>query len=181
MRVAVFLADGFEECEALIVVDILRRAGIETIIASVTKKIEVVSSRHIIVKSDCLAEEIEYDTVDMIVLPGGRRGTAILSDSSLVKEKCAEFAENKYIAAICAAPSILAGMGLVKKAAVHPDFIDKMGDTEVIDQSVVIDRNIITGQGLGAAFEFSFKLVDILVGNEKSDGIKKAICFNYAF
>ena len=75
MKAVVFLADGFEECEALIVVDILRRAGIETVMASVMEQLEVDSSRHIIIKADVLARELDYSATELIVLPGGRRGT----------------------------------------------------------------------------------------------------------
>ena len=126
MKAIVFLADGFEECEGLIAVDILRRAGVETIMASAMEGLQIDSSRHIKVMADVMAADVDYNTVDMIVLPGGRLGTENLGANDLVVEKCREFAANKakYLAAICAAPSLPASLGLLegKKATCHPDF-----------------------------------------------------------
>jgi len=113
----------------------------------------------------------------MIVLPGGRTGTEGLAASEIVKNKCVEFAKAKYVAAICAAPSILAELRLLKKATVHPDFVSKMSDVEVIDDSVVVDGNIITGQGLGATIPFALELVRTLVSEEKTEQIRTAICY----
>lgn len=179
MKAVVLLADGFEECEALIVVDILRRAGVKTIMASVAGKIDVDSSRHIIVKADSLADEVDYKDIDLIFLPGGRLGTDNLEKSELVKAKCGEFAETKMVAAICAAPSILAGLGFLegKEATCHPDYEDKMCGTVLTHESVAVSENIITGQGLGATFDLAFKLVEMLVGDEKVQQIKTAICY----
>lgn len=175
--VIVFLADGFEECEGLLAVDLLRRAGLSVVMASIMGRRDVKSSREILIRADALAENVDYDKAQMIVLPGGRTGTGNLRKSELVKEKCIEFSKDRYVAAICAAPSIPASLGLMKKAAVHPDFKDQMSRTEVLNEPVVVDGNVITGQGLGAAMDFSFKLIDLLVGNDKSEQIKKAICY----
>lgn len=177
--VVVFLADGFEECEALLVIDLLRRAGLKTVMASVTGKKTVKSSRYIPIVADTLAESIDYTDVKMIVLPGGRLGTENLGKCDFIKEKCIEFAKNKRIAAVCAAPSILARLGLLncRKATCHPDFKDKMNKAIVIDDSVVIDDNIITGQGLGATIPFALKIIEDLVGSEKAKKISKDICY----
>ena len=88
MKAIVFLADGFEECEGLITVDILRRAGVETIMASAMDGLQIDSSRHIKVMADVMAADVDYDTVDLIVLPGGRLGTENLGANELVVEKC---------------------------------------------------------------------------------------------
>lgn len=179
MKAIVFLADGFEECEGLIAVDILRRAGVETIMASAMDGLLIDSSRHIKVQADVMAADVDYDTVDLIVLPGGRLGTENLGANELVVEKCKEFAANKLAAAICAAPSLFAALGLLegKKATCHPDFEGVMQGAELTGESVVVDGNIITGQGLGASFDFSFELVKILVGEEMVEQIKKGICY----
>lgn len=179
MKAIVFLADGFEECEGLIVVDILRRAGIETVMASAMEGLQIDSSRHIKVQADVMAADVDYDTVDLIVLPGGRLGTENLGANSLVVEKCREFAAEKHLAAICAAPSLLADLGLLegKKATCHPDFEGQMKGAVLTGGSVVADGNIITGQGLGASFDFAFELVKILVGEEIVEQIKRAICY----
>ncbi len=175
--VVVFLADGFEECEGLLVVDLLRRARLKVIMASIMGRRYVKSSREILIQVDCLAENVEYDKAQLIILPGGRIGIEKLRESKLVKEKCREFAENKYVAAVCSAPTILAGLGLMEKATVHPDFKDSMESVEVLDESVVVDDNIITGQGLGATIPFALELVKILVDEEVADRIAKTICF----
>lgn len=180
MKAVVFLADGFEECEALIVVDILRRAGIETVMASVTGTVTVDSSRHVKVAADSLAHEIDYESVDIIILPGGRLGTENLQKSQFVLDKCKIFSKTKIIAAICAAPSILASLGLVdnRNVTCHPDYEQHMGKARVTGKRVTIDKNIITGQGLGASFEFAFTIVEILRSREDVDAIKDAICYS---
>lgn len=179
MKAVVFLADGFEECEGLLVVDILRRAGIETVMVSVAERLEVDSSRHIIIRADAVAADVDYATVDLIVLPGGRLGTENLRSVPIVQESVKAFAKDKMVAAVCAAPSILAELGLLngKKATVHPDYAEKMPGAKVMDESVVVDGNIVTGQGLGATIPFALELVKILVGSDEADRIKKAICY----
>lgn len=185
MKAIVFLADGFEECEGLITVDILRRAGVETLMASAMDGLQIDSSRHIKVQADVMAADVDYDSVDLIVLPGGRLGTENLGANATVAEQCRAFAAKgkectpaKYLAAICAAPSLLAALGLLegKRATCHPDFEGVMRGAELTGESVVTDGNIITGQGLGASFDFSFELVRILAGEETVQQIKKAIC-----
>ena len=181
MKAVVFLADGFEECEALIVVDILRRAGVETVMASAMDSLTVDSSRHVRVLADVFADSVDYDTTDLIFLPGGRLGTENLGANQTVTDKCREFAAGKLLAAICAAPSLLASLGLLegKRATCHPDFEGQMAGAVLTGDSVTLDGNIITGQGLGASFDFAFELVKILVGDEKAEGIRKAICYRY--
>lgn len=177
--VVVFLADGFEECEGLLVVDLLRRAGLKVIMASVMGRRDVRSSREILIHADCLAENVVYDRARMVVLPGGRLGTEILSGSELVRQQCRAFAADRYVAAVCAAPSILAELGLTdgKRATVHPDYEAKMGNAIVTGESVTADGNMVTGQGLGATISFALELVKQLVGEEAAQGIAKAICF----
>ena len=179
MKAVVFLADGFEECEALIVVDILRRAGIETVMVSIGKQLEVESSRHIKVQADAMAGDVDYESADLVFLPGGRLGTENLGRNDIVLKNCREFAEKKYIAAICAAPSIFAKLKLLegKKATCHPDYEDQMGGAILTNDSVTVDGNIITGQGLGDTFEFAFKLVELFSGDSKEKQIKSAICY----
>ena len=179
MKAIVFLADGFEECEGLIAVDILRRAGVETVMASVMGRLEVESSRRIKIKADKLAEDVDYQSAAVLILPGGRLGTENLAKSVIVTEQCRAFAKSRIIAAICAAPSVFAGLGLLegKKATCHPDFEGHMAGALLTGESVTADGGIITGQGLGASFEFAFAIVKLLVGEEKVRQLKKAICY----
>ena len=169
--------DGFEESEGLIVVDLLRRAGLNVIMASVMGRRDVKSSREVLIRADCLAENTDFNKAQLLVLPGGRIGTQNLGKSDLVREQCLSFAKDRMVAAICAAPTILASLGLMKKATVHPDFMNDMNEVEIIDEPVVVDGNIITGQGLGATIPFALKIVETIVGTGTSDKIKKAICY----
>lgn len=166
--VVLFLAEGFEECEALLVVDLLRRAGINIVMASITNKRTVVSSRNIPIVADTLANAVDYSKVKMIVLPGGRLGVDNLNKNEFVIQKCLEFAKDKKIAAICAAPSILAKLGLLngKKATCHPDYKNKMSGAIVTNEKVTIDGNIITGYSLGCCFDFAFKIIKELNGTD---------------
>lgn len=176
----VFLADGFEECEALLTVDILRRANVKVATASIMGRLDVKSSREIMVRADCLAENVDYEKQEMIILPGGRTGTFNLGRNDLVKEKCAEFVhKHKFVAAVCAAPSILASLGLInnKMITIHPDFKDKAFGAKLIDKPVVRDDNIITGKALGATIPFALELAEVLTDKETATRIGKAICY----
>ena len=180
-RAVVFMADGLEECEGLITVDILRRAGVEVIMASIMGRIPISSSREIVIMADALAEDVDYDTVDLIVLPGGRIGTENLGASELVRAKCVEFAadKRKRVAAICAAPSVLAGLGLLdgKRATCHPDFEGAMAGAKLTGEGCVVDGNITTGQGLGATFDFALSLAADLAGEKTAKKIRGGICY----
>ena len=180
-KAIVLLADGFEECEGLIVVDILRRAGIDTQMVSVKEDTAVESSRGITILADMPLCDADFDSADMLILPGGRTGTENLSGSETVREQCVRFAGDRYLAAICAAPSLLAEIGLLngRKATCHPDFEGVMDGAFLTHDSVAADGNIITGQGLGASFDFAFTLAAILAGDDKVMQVKKAVCWKY--
>ena len=178
-KAIVFLADGLEECEGLLVVDILRRGGVEVTTASVNGSTKVVSSHGITLFADTPAEDADYESADLLVLPGGKKGTENLAASAFVRQRCAEFAAGKKVAAICAAPSILASIGLLKgkKATVHPQFEDKMPDACLTHLPVTVAGNITTGQALGAAIPFALELLRQLEGEEKVARVRKGICF----
>lgn len=178
-EVVVFFADGVEECEGLLIVDLLRRAGLKVVMASIMGRKTVYSSRNIGIQTEALAGAVDYSQANIIILPGGRKGTENLGKNDLVKEKCVEFSNDKKVAAVCAAPSILANLGLLKdkKVTCHPDYECKMKDAIVTHESVTVDGNIITGQGLGATILFTLKIIEELVGLENVDKIKKDICY----
>ena len=178
-KAIVFFADGFEECEGLLVVDLLRRAGVEVTTASINGSTKIVSSHGITLFSDVIAEDADYESADIVILPGGLKGTENLAASAFVKQKCLEFAGKKKVAAICAAPSILASLGLLegKKATVHPNFEDKMSGAELTHAQVSVDGNITTGQALGAAIPFALELIRQLAGEDKVAKVRKGICF----
>ena len=153
-KAVVFFAEGTEECEALLVVDLLRRAKVEVTVASASGSREIVSSHKVHITADALAEEVDYSDVDMVVLPGGIPGTPNLAANKTVTDTCVSFAKSgKKVAAICAAPSVLASLGLLegRKATAHAGFQDKLAGAEVLDTEVVVDGNITTSYGLGGA------------------------------
>ena len=150
-KAVVFFAEGTEECEALLVVDLLRRAKVEVTIASATGNRAITSSHKVHITADALAEDIDYSDVDMVVLPGGIPGTPHLAANKTVTDTCVSFAQaGKKVAAICAAPSVLAQLGLLegRKATAHAGFQDQLAGAEVLDAEVVVDGNITTSYGL---------------------------------
>lgn len=169
--VYVFLADGFEEVEALSVVDCLRRAGVDTITVGIGSEY-IKGSHNITVKADITdSEAVCSPDLNMIVLPGGMPGTLNLEKSGTVQNIIKFCADNeKYLAAICAAPSIYGHMGLLKgkKAVCYPGFEKDLSGAEVLYDRVCVSGNIITSRGPGTALEFGLKLVEILVSAEVS-------------
>lgn len=172
--VYVFLANGFEEIEALATVDILRRAEIPVTTVGVGSK-TVTGSHQISVVADLTDAEFVYDGgVEMVVLPGGMPGTLELEKSVCVNSAVDRAdSEGKYIAAICAAPSILGHKGLLrgKKACCYPGFEDQLIQATVVNDRVVHDGNIITSRGAGTVYEFASKLVELLRDKETADKV----------
>ena len=169
--VYVFLADGFEVTEALAPVDILRRAGVEVMTVGVTGK-TVVSSHKIPVIADITKDEIVLDNeLEMAVLPGGMPGADNLEADETVQKAIDFCAENdRYVAAICAAPKILGHKGLLsgRKATCFPGFEQDLSGAEITGELAVIDGKFITGKGAGAALDFGFALVAALFGEDKA-------------
>lgn len=179
-KAGVFLAEGFEEIEGLTVVDILRRAGVETVMISITGQKEVHGSHKIGVLADCLYEEVEFSELDGIVLPGGMPGTTNLGNHSGVNEAVKSFAENgKLVAAICAAPSVLGQAGILegKKAACYPGFEDKLTGAEVVYEEVAEAGNVITSRGMGTAILFGLRLTAYLVSEQKAKELAEGIIY----
>ncbi|OUN33216.1 MULTISPECIES: DJ-1 family glyoxalase III [unclassified Faecalibacterium] len=182
-KAVVFFAEGTEECEALLVVDLLRRGKIEVVVASASGSLTVTGSHKVTITADALAEDVDYSDVDLVVLPGGIPGTPNLAANSTVTSTVKAFAEaGKKVAAICAAPSILADLGLLegKKATSHFTFQDKLTGAVVLDQEVVVDGNITTSYGLGGAIPFGLELVRQLVGPDEAARVQKAIAYKHS-
>lgn len=179
-KVCIFLATGFEECEALLVVDMLRRAKIEAVTASITGERTVVSSHNVPVVADALAEELDLAGFDVLVLPGGVPGTPNLKASKLVCDALtAQYNAGKRVAAICAAPSVLASLGMLegKPACVHQCFRDQMAGAVLQDELVVTSGNVTTACGLGAGIAFGLELVRLLADDAAADQIAHAISY----
>lgn len=180
--VYLFLAEGFEEIEAIAVVDILRRADVTVNTVSISDKKEVTAAHGVTVLADILIDEVDLKRADMLVLPGGMPGTRNLANSDkLIKIIQDAEAQDKYITAICAAPTVLAKAGVLKgkKAICYPGFEAELSDAVIHDDLVVRDGKIITSKGPGTAMLFGYALVDILKGNLESDAIRKAMIFDW--
>ncbi|MGL4363402.1 MAG: DJ-1 family glyoxalase III [Cellulosilyticaceae bacterium] len=180
MKVVVFFGTGYEEVEALAVVDVLRRGGVETVMAGVTDQ-EVCSARNICIKMDTCAEQINYDEVDMLVIPGGLPGVHNVFASDFIKEKVQAFKKaGKWVAAICAGPGVLGKWGVLEneKATCYPGFEKELLGATHTGERVVVSNNVVTGIGAGASFEFALKLLEIAEDKEKSEQIKKAMLIN---
>lgn len=179
-KVCVFLADGFEEIEGLTVVDILRRAGVETETVSVMGRKQINGAHGIIVEADKVFEEADIAGADMLVMPGGMPGTLNLKAHEGLRKQILSFnSRGKYLAAICAAPTVLSELGLLKekKACAYPSFEEELDCGEVLKVPTVTDGNITTGRGMGAAIPFALRLTAILCGDEKAEEIRKSVVY----
>lgn len=178
IMVYAFLADGFEEVEALMVVDILRRAGIETVTVSVSDNYEVKSSHNIVVRADDLIKDVDFDKAELIFLPGGIPGTPNLAACETLVANIKEFNnKGKRLAAICAAPSILGELGILegKVVSCYPGYEDSLKGATYKREKVITDGNITTARGLGAAIDMGLELVTILKSKEEADSIAEKI------
>ncbi len=181
-QVALFFANGTEECEALLVVDLLRRAGANVKIVSITNDLMVTSSHDVIIKADCFLKDVNFAEIDMLVLPGGMPGTSNLANCEELLNGIKICEKNgKKLAAICAAPSVFATLGLLqnKNATAHAAFKDKLCNAIVHDAEVVVDGNITTSYGLGGAIPFALELVRQLYDLNTAENIAKAIAYKH--
>jgi 4-methyl-5(b-hydroxyethyl)-thiazole monophosphate biosynthesis len=171
-----FLAEGFEEVEALAPLDLIRRAGLEIKTVGVGSK-TVVGSHGIPVVADMTADELSDDAPDMVILPGGMPGTKNLDASETVHKAIADAVRNDaYVCAICAAPMILGKLGLVRgrTAVCYPGFEKYLDGATVSDKKVVRDGKIITAKGMGAAVEFGLAIVEALRDAKTADDLATA-------
>ena len=177
-KVYVFFANGFEEIEALTVVDMLRRAEVETVMVSIMPEKTVLGAHNIPVVADGLFEDYNYSDGDMLVLPGGMPGTTHLLEHEELRQVLFAYKEaGKYLAAICAAPSVYGRNGMLagKKATCYPGFEEELQGAVVSPERVVTDGQFITSRGLGTAIDFSLELIRLLKGQEAADAVAAAI------
>ena len=175
--IAVLLADGFEEIEALTPVDVLRRAGLDVKTVAVGSKIAV-GSHGIPVVCDITADEVTVDEVSTVIFPGGMPGSLNL-DASPFSSEIIDAVNKKggIIAAICAAPLVLGRRGILngKKATCYPGFENELIGANATGVPVEVDGNIVTARGMGVAFEFAFTLVKMICGEDEAKKIAKSI------
>lgn len=177
-KVAVFLADGFEETECVAVWDILKRAGIEVAGISISNKTEITGSHGIRLLADETVDNVDMSTFDSVFLPGGMPGALNLTNSARVIKTLRDFNEkSKIIAAICAAPTVLAvaNVDSGKTITSYPGFEKKFINSRYSTERVVVSDNLITSRGVGTVLEFALKYVELLTSKEKSEEIAKAI------
>ena len=181
-KVAICIADGCEEIEALTVVDLLRRAGIEIHMVSISNQKSVTGSHGIVFETDKNALDLNgsIDTYDGVILPGGMPGTHHLRESSFVLNTVSKFAkEGKLVAAICAAPSVLAYAGVLrgKKATSFPGMENEMKGVDYRQDEVVVDGNIITSRGMGTAIPFGLQIIAYLIDDATAEKMGNTIVY----
>ncbi len=179
-KIAVFFGTGYEEIEALTVVDLCRRAGIDTQMVSVTAETQVTGSHGISVTMDKMFAEVDFAQLDMIVLPGGMPGTLNLeAHAGLMEQVDAFHKAEKFVAAICAAPSILGHRDILqgRKACSYPGFEKDLNGANVVFDSVVRDGHVITSRGMGCAIDFALEIISALCGEEEAKQKAEAIIY----
>ena len=175
-----FMADGCEEVEALAVIDLLRRAGEEVELVSIHNKDMTQGSHGIGIKNDVMLKDIFVDAADTLFLPGGGVGTKNLKAcEELSKLLVSHNAKGGRIAAICAAPSVLGNLGILKgkKACCYPGFEEHLTGAQVVFDQVAQDGNVTTSRGMGTAIPFALSLVSQLVSEEKAQELAQSIIF----
>lgn len=180
-KVFACMAEGLEEVECLAAVDVMRRGGIEVTLVSMSGKLTVAGSHGIQILADVLWEDCNPDEADCIFLPGGMPGTKHLADHkelALALQKAVD--EDRRVAAICAAPSVLGGLGLLegKKATCYPGFEETLTGAVYTRQGVVTDGLVTTARGLGYALDLGLELTALLIGRETAAKIKQSIQYD---
>jgi 4-methyl-5(b-hydroxyethyl)-thiazole monophosphate biosynthesis len=179
-KVFIFLAEGFEEMEAVTTIDILLRGKLDVTIVSVTGKTLVTGAHGIAVNTDALFENTDFSEGKLLVLPGGMPGASNLNAHQGLKNLLLQYAkEGKKIAAICAAPLVLGGLDLLqgKKATAYPGFESTLTGAKFVDTSVMKDGNIITAKGPAFAIEFGLTIVEELQGKEQADEVAGGVLY----
>lgn len=176
--VYILLARGFEECEALIPADLLKRAGANVILVATEGGLSVPGAHEFSVTADITIDELRKEDMQCLILPGGMPGTTNLGNNPRVLDLI-EYAADRgvFIGAICAAPSILGKMRLLdgRNAAVYPDFAGELQHANITGKKVEHDDIFITAEGMGAGFEFGFKLVEVLYGAQTANEMRTSV------
>lgn len=179
-KIAIFFAEGYEEIEALSVVDICRRCGLVIDMVSVTEERSVKGAHDIVVGMDKIFSEVDFEQYDMLVLPGGGKGTKGLeAHEALMAQIDAFYAAGKYIAAICAAPSIFGHRGILKgrRACCYPGFESHLEGAQVTEEPVEISDHVITSRGMGTSIPFGLAIAGVFCGKEAADEMAGKIVY----
>ena len=179
-KVLVILAPGFEEIEAVTIIDLLRRVSIEVVIAGLEKE-SVTGSHSISINCDVYYTDVKIDDYDFLILPGGQPGTNNLKDNSTIIDWLQKFkTENKQIAAICAAPLVLKKASIIENINItsYPAEKSNFPSDYYVEKNVVKDKNVITSRGVGTAIEFALELVNTIKGKKIRDELASKILWN---
>ncbi len=174
----VHFAEGFEEIEAITIVDVLRRADIQTVMVSVTGKKEVTGAHNITIVTDILFENADYSDAEILILPGGMPGSKNLNAHKGLKEQLLKFNKSQQrIAAICAAPLVLGSLHILEghKAVCYPGYEDELLGADLKYDPALISGNIITGRGPGTVLDFSLTIVAEVKGSDLADQLARAL------
>ena len=178
-KILVPLAEGFEMIEALSIVDVFRRAGVQVDLAAVGENLQVTSSHRVKVMADLFLVDCAHNKYDLIALPGGIPGAENLKKSEILAELLkTQNSEDKLYGAICASPAlVLEHHGLLagKRATCHPGFVEKLGSHDHVSEKVVVDKNCVTGKGAGTSIEFALELLEIVMGKDKRREVAKGM------
>lgn len=184
-KALIFMAEGFEEIEAITLVDILRRADVHVDMCSISEDLEVTGSHGITLKADIKLSDIKDEAIyDAIITPGGLPGSTNLRDDARVIEIFRSFFDkpDKVIASICASPMVLgkAGIGSQITGTCYPGFEEEAGFKQYKKEAVVMDKNVLTSMGPGTAFRLALKLTEVLVGEQKAQELYEQTMIKYS-
>ena len=179
MKVTAFLIERFETTEALAVVDILRRAGLEVETVSLMPTIQVVSAQQVTVQADVMFRDCDFSKTDVFFLPGGPGTSHYMEHPKTMAMLQQANADGKWVTAICVAPSVLGQLGILKgrKATCYPGYEKELIGAAYVGDKVVVDGNIITGKGMGASIDMGLEMVRQLVGDQKAQELAQGIQF----
>jgi len=181
IKIAIPLAEGFEEIEAVSIIDVLRRAGFDVTVFSISENREVTGSHAIKITTDQLFDEVDFNEIEMIVLPGGLPGATNLNEHAGLRKVILDFNKNrKALGAICAAPLVFGGLGILnnKNATCYPGFENQLEGATATGEDVEISDKIVTGKGAGVAIKFTLKIVESFKGKVFADELAKKMIVN---
>ncbi len=181
-KAVIFMQKGFEEVEAFAVIDLLRRGNTDLTTCSATEENAVISSRGVEIKTDKVFSQIADQDFDMIILPGGPGTSNFKSNKALLDMLVKYNNEGKYLSAICAAPTILGGLGLLqnKTATCYPGYESELNAAKIVDnEAVITDGKITTSRSAGTALQFALRCLELLEGKDTAETVRKTIVYDY--
>lgn len=184
MKAAIFLAEGFETCEGLITIDVLRRGKVQIDTYSINESKDVKSSQNVVIQADDVLSNCHPEEYDVLILPGGKLGTKNLEENNQIKTMMKNHYEaGKLTCAICAAPSILGHLGILegRHYTCFPDFDDASYNGTYEMELAVQDGNVITGRGMGATIEFARLILENLISEEEMKNVEWGMQYEHSF